>query len=107
MFRFLFSRLLKLIRQLFVSGADLHKVDLDIASSVSAVNISRLSMSPGVRYYSNVVANTLSGLQTTVSSDGIMVDSTSPVSGTVYDGLGMYLYNIHYQGYKQLCHLIV
>jgi hypothetical protein len=29
-------------------------------------------MSPGVRYYSNVVANTLSGLQTTVSSDGIM-----------------------------------
>jgi hypothetical protein len=26
-----------------------------------------------------------------VSSDGIMVDSTSPVSGTVYDGLGMYL----------------
>ena len=74
-----------------VSGADLHKVDLDIASSVSAVNISRLSMSPGVRYYSNVVANTLSGLQTTVSSDGIMVDSTSPVSGTVYDGLGTYL----------------
>jgi hypothetical protein len=26
-----------------------------------------------------------------VSSDGIMVDSTSPVFGTVYDGLGMYL----------------
>jgi hypothetical protein len=48
-------------------------------------------MSPGVRYYSNVVANTLSGLQTTVSSDGIMVDSTSPVSGTVYDGLGTYI----------------
>ena len=91
MFRFLFSRLLKLIRQLFVSGVDLHKVDLAITSSVSAVNISRLSMSPGVRYYSNVVAKTLSGLQTTVSSDGIMVDSTSPVSGTVYDGLGKYL----------------
>ena len=26
-----------------------------------------------------------------MSSDGIMVDSTSPVSGTVCDGLGMYL----------------
>jgi hypothetical protein len=26
-----------------------------------------------------------------VSSDGIMVDSTSPVSGTVYDGLGKYM----------------
>ena len=26
-----------------------------------------------------------------MSSDGIMVDSTSPVSGTVYDGLGKYM----------------
>ena len=26
-----------------------------------------------------------------MTSDGIMVDSTSPVSGTVYDGLGKYL----------------
>ena len=26
-----------------------------------------------------------------MSSDGIMVDSASPVSGSVYDGLGMYL----------------
>jgi hypothetical protein len=26
-----------------------------------------------------------------VSFDDIMVDSTSPVSGTVYDGLGTYL----------------
>ena len=41
-----------------------------------------------------------------MSSDGIMVDSTSPVSGTVYDGLGKYLCTVytgtmHYQGYKQ------
>jgi hypothetical protein len=27
-----------------------------------------------------------------VSSDGIMVDSTSPVTGTVYDGLGIHRY---------------
>jgi hypothetical protein len=26
-----------------------------------------------------------------VSSDGIMVDSTNPVSGSVYNGLGTYL----------------
>jgi hypothetical protein len=45
-------------------------------------------MKPGVRYYSNVVVTTLSGLQTTVSSDGIIVDSSSPVSGIVYDGIG-------------------
>ena len=53
-----------------------------------AFNISRLTMKPGVRYYSNVVVTTLSGLQTTVSSDGIIVDSSSPVSGIVYDGIG-------------------
>jgi hypothetical protein len=29
----------------------------------------------------------------TVSSDGIMVDGTSPVSGTVYDGLGKCMYH--------------
>jgi hypothetical protein len=45
-------------------------------------------MKPGVRYYSNVVITTLSGLQTTVSSDGIIVDSSPPVPGMVYDGIG-------------------
>jgi hypothetical protein len=32
-----------------------------------------------------------------VSFDGIMVDSTSPVSGTVYDGLGKYM-SVSYDG---------
>lgn len=45
-------------------------------------------MSPGIVYNSNVVAYTFSGLQTVVSSDGIMVDSSSPIFGIVYDGLG-------------------
>ena len=53
-----------------------------------AFNISRLTMKPGVRYYSNVVVTTLSGLQTSVSSDGIIVDSSPPVPGMVYDGIG-------------------
>ncbi|XP_076075248.1 uncharacterized protein LOC143046131 isoform X2 [Mytilus galloprovincialis] len=79
----------------FKGGADLHKVNLDIDSSVNAVNISRLTMSPGIVYYSNVVAYTFSGLQTVVSSDGIMVDSNSPIFGIVYDGLG--LNDIKYQ----------
>ncbi|CAG2197001.1 unnamed protein product [Mytilus edulis] len=71
-------------------GADLHKVNEDIDSSTSAVNISRLNMLPGVRYYSNVVAYTFSGLQTTVSSDGIMIDNSPPVTGVVDDGLGLH-----------------
>ncbi|CAC5375030.1 unnamed protein product [Mytilus coruscus] len=79
----------------FKRGADLHRVNIDIDSSLDAVNISRLTMSPGIVYYSNVVAYTFSGLQTVVSSDGIMVDSSSPISGIVYDGLG--LHDIKYQ----------
>lgn len=47
-------------------------------------------MLPGVRYYSNVVAYTFSGLQTTVSSDGIMIDNSPPVTGVVDDGLGLF-----------------
>ncbi|CAC5375361.1 unnamed protein product [Mytilus coruscus] len=74
----------------FKGGADLHKVNEDIDSSVSALNISRLNMIPGVRYYSNVVAYTFSGLQTSVCSDGIMVDSNPPVTGVIYDGLGLH-----------------
>jgi len=63
-------------------------VDVEVSSSVMTFNISRLTMKPGVRYYSNVVVTTLSGLQTTVSSDGIIVDSSLPVPGIVYDGIG-------------------
>ncbi|CAG2198380.1 unnamed protein product [Mytilus edulis] len=79
----------------FKGGADLHKIDLDIESSVNAVNISRLTMVPGVRYFSNVIARSYSGLQTVAYSDGIMVDSSPPVSGVIYNGLG--LHNINYQ----------
>lgn len=75
----------------YVVGADLHKVDLDIESSVYAVNISRLTMVPGVRYFSNVIARSYSGLQTVAYSDGIMVDSSPPVSGVIYNGLGQCL----------------
>jgi hypothetical protein len=38
------------------------------------------------------------GMYMSVSYDGIMVDSTSPVSGTVYDGLGKYM-SVSYNGW--------
>ena len=63
-------------------------MDVAVPSSVMTFNISRLTMKSGVRYYSIVVVTTLSGLQTTVSSDGIIVDSSPPVPGIVYDGIG-------------------
>ena len=66
----------------------MHVVDKDLDSTSNSFNISRFSLTPGVRFYSNVIAYTHSGLQTTVSSDGFIVDSDPPVSGIVYDGLG-------------------
>ncbi|XP_052095905.1 uncharacterized protein LOC127731087 [Mytilus californianus] len=79
----------------FSGGSDLHTVDVNIPSSAFAFNISRLMMKPGVRYYNNIVVSTLSGLKTTVSSDGITVDMAAPVTGLVYDGIG--LHNNAYQ----------
>ncbi|XP_052095904.1 uncharacterized protein LOC127731085 [Mytilus californianus] len=74
----------------FPGGCDLHIVDVNIPSSSLAFNISRLMMKPGVHYYSNIVVSTLSGLRTTVSSDGITVDISAPVTGLVYDGIGLH-----------------
>ncbi|CAC5401969.1 unnamed protein product [Mytilus coruscus] len=71
-------------------GSDLHTVDVNIPSSTFAFNISRLMMKAGVRYYNNIVVSTLSGLRTTVSSDGITVDMAAPVTGLVYDGIGLH-----------------
>ena len=46
-----------------------------------------------------------------MSSNGIMVNSTSPVSGTVYDGLGTYIVSVYTVLYiiraTNNCHLMV
>lgn len=43
-------------------------------------------LSSGVTYYVTVMAVNSVGLTTTVSSDGIVIDSTPPSPGTVFDG---------------------
>ena len=46
------------------------------------------TMSPGMTYYSTVSCYNAAGYRTVISSDGILIDTTSPVSGNVYDGKG-------------------
>ena len=70
-------------------GSDLHVVDVELPPNQLSFNISRLNMKTDVRYFSNVVASTFSGLKTLVFSDGIVVDSSPPTIGVVYDGIGM------------------
>ncbi len=50
--------------------------------------VSSLSLSGGTLYYSTVRAWNPSGLSTTSTSDGVMVDTTPPVAGYVNDGTG-------------------
>ncbi|XP_065840987.1 uncharacterized protein [Oscarella lobularis] len=45
-------------------------------------------LTPGMKYYSSVMCYNSAGLRTVVSSDGIVIDSTEPVVGQVYDGKG-------------------
>ena len=45
-------------------------------------------LTPGMTYFSSIMCYNSAGLRTVVSSDGIVVDSTKPVPGRVYDGKG-------------------
>ncbi|XP_066263995.1 uncharacterized protein [Branchiostoma lanceolatum] len=61
----------------------LEEVDLGIKSDMSASNLPLVS---GFTYYVTVTACNAAQLCTTASSDGVLIDDTPPVAGTVYDG---------------------
>ena len=63
-------------------------VELDFPGTVTIHNISRVQMTPGIVFYSNVVGYSRSGIHATESSDGVMVESVAPVSGIIHDGNG-------------------
>ena len=56
---------------------------------MTSYNISRVPLTPGILFYSNVVGYSLSGIHSTETSDGIMVDSVPPTCGTLFDGIGI------------------
>ena len=56
---------------------------------MTSYNISRVPLTPGILFYSNVVGYSLSGIHSTETSDGIMVDSFPPTSGTLFDVIGI------------------
>jgi len=43
---------------------------------------------PHVKYYSNVIVYTKTGTHRVESSDGFLIDDSTPHSGVVYDGTG-------------------
>ncbi len=55
--------------------------------STSVVNVLTEPIPNGQRYYVTVKATTSAGLTTSLTSDGVTVDDTSPIFGTVIDGM--------------------
>ncbi|XP_035661568.1 uncharacterized protein LOC118405866 [Branchiostoma floridae] len=61
----------------------LEEVDLGMKTDMSASN---LLLVPGFTYYVTITACNAAQLCTTFSSDGVLMDDTPPVAGTVRDG---------------------
>ena len=72
-----------------IVGHDIHEVDIDLPGTMTAVNISRVPLLPGVWYYSNVVGYSYAGQHVTLSSDGFTVDIDKPTNGVINDGIGL------------------
>jgi hypothetical protein len=79
----------KVTYHIYIVGHDVHVVDIDLPGTMTSYNISRVPLTPGILFYSNVVGYSLSGIHSTETSDGIIVDSVPPTSGTVFDGIGI------------------
>jgi hypothetical protein len=62
----------------------------DVLKTNSSVwTLPRLTLTPGIRYFSTVTAISPIGLETSSTSDGVLVDDEKPVTGMVLDGDGV------------------
>lgn len=55
----------------------------------------------GYRYYSTITACNTADLCSSVTSDGVIIDSSPPTVGVVQDGVEMY--DTHYQSMRYIC----
>ncbi|XP_076117799.1 uncharacterized protein LOC143085385 [Mytilus galloprovincialis] len=78
----------KLYISSFPGGYDIMTIPTDLDGTAEGFNMSRVNLSPGIKYYSNVIAYNYAGVHTTSTSDGFIVDHVDPSAGIVYDGLG-------------------
>ncbi|XP_070562336.1 uncharacterized protein [Ptychodera flava] len=71
-------------------GDDIRQYSLSrVEADQHEIHFTDLNLSSGVRYYSNVIAHSRSGLKTRQTSDGVLVDIENPSAGTVFDGIGL------------------
>ncbi|XP_076085327.1 uncharacterized protein LOC143056126 [Mytilus galloprovincialis] len=73
----------------FPGGYDIRTIHKNLPGTATGYNMSRITLVPGIKYYSNVIAYNYAGAHTTSTSDGFIVDHVIPSAGIVYDGLGI------------------
>ncbi|XP_021356985.1 uncharacterized protein LOC110452658 [Mizuhopecten yessoensis] len=73
-------------------GDDVYKVAASFPGTITSYNFTRFRLDPRIKYYTNIVAYSLSGQHHTESSDGFVIDNVVPVMGSVYDGTGSELH---------------
>ncbi|XP_056015772.1 uncharacterized protein LOC125675332 [Ostrea edulis] len=76
-------------------GHDVWDSGEDLPNTETTYLVHRLSLSPGVQYYTNVIAYGFSGIHHTESSDGFKIDNVKPRAGIVFDGIGVH--DLEYQ----------
>ncbi|KAL5007590.1 hypothetical protein ScPMuIL_016396 [Solemya velum] len=73
----------------YPGGYDSHVTETEVAGNETTYNfgtVAALQLSPGVRYYTNVVATSFAGIQQIETSDGFIIDTDEPVTGIVFHG---------------------
>jgi hypothetical protein len=50
--------------RIYIVGHDVHVVDIDLPGTMTSYNISRVPLTPGILFYSNVVGYSLSDKST-------------------------------------------
>ncbi|XP_062616047.1 uncharacterized protein LOC134277752 [Saccostrea cucullata] len=90
--------------QLYISthqeGHDIWEGSKTLQNTQTSYRVRRISLIPGVQYFSNVIAYGLYGIHHTEVSDGFMVDNVKPTAGTVFDGIG--LHDLQYQNMSNI-----
>ena len=76
-------------------------VSSNINSGTTTHTASGLSLLENIRYYTTVSAHNVAGVMTTRTSDGFMVDTTSPDAGVVLDGAGEWVHGVGGQGWEE------
>lgn len=78
-----------------------HKTGITYVLFISDFTLFPVHLVQGYRYYSTIMACNTADLCSSVTSDGVIIDSSPPTVGVVQDGVEVY--DTHYQSMRYIC----